>query len=307
MSDFFKKQFENYEEQPKPELWESILSAVNRYNTIRRAGKIAAFTASVLVAAGLVALFVANSGGNSVSPETIATKQTSASSNEEAIVGKTTTSDITDVLSAEQTSTPMAQNTVKANKKSAIATVEQQVAEPFAPAYQNAVAKNEENAVQRTVSPVANEKSQLLTTTTKTPDNQIDGQSDFDVVTDNTKKSSKMNDNSQSSSGDSTNIPATGSGLKITIPNAFTPDNDQNENNRYFKVFVNDLNLISDFEISVYSRSGMQVFHSKDINKYWDGRYKGKILPMGAYAYIITYTDDKQEKRIAKGTVTIIR
>jgi gliding motility-associated-like protein len=43
------------------------------------------------------------------------------------------------------------------------------------------------------------------------------------------------------------------------------------------------------FKLTVYSRWGEVIFYSEDVNKHWDGTYRGDLMPIGVYAYIITY------------------
>lgn len=86
----------------------------------------------------------------------------------------------------------------------------------------------------------------------------------------------------------------------IYIPNAFTPNGDG----------LNDtwnipaLEAYSQHELFVLNRYGEIVFSSKGINRKWDGKYKGKDLPAGAYTYFI---DLKQGFGSLRGSVLIIR
>jgi hypothetical protein len=50
--------------------------------------------------------------------------------------------------------------------------------------------------------------------------------------------------------------------------------------------------------VKVYSSNGYD-----NVTKAWDGTYKGEVLPMGAYYYVITI---KGEKNPLKGAVTIL-
>lgn len=94
--------------------------------------------------------------------------------------------------------------------------------------------------------------------------------------------------------------------LAVWIPNAFAPD-DPNDDVRTFKVRVNsEANLVS-FEIFIYSRSGRQVYHSKDVNAGWDGTANGQAQPMGTYVYIIELNDAVKGLQHQKGTITLIR
>ena len=48
------------------------------------------------------------------------------------------------------------------------------------------------------------------------------------------------------------------------------------------------VNNIIDFEFSIYSRWSEQVFHTTDINSHWNGKYNGRLVPTGTYAYTIS-------------------
>ncbi|MDG1917050.1 MAG: gliding motility-associated C-terminal domain-containing protein, partial [Flavobacteriales bacterium] len=89
--------------------------------------------------------------------------------------------------------------------------------------------------------------------------------------------------------------------VKIYVPNSFTPNND----------FINDflevrgVNII-DFEFSIYSRWSEQIFYTKDINHYWDGTFKGRLVPTGTYTYTISaYGKDAKMLRL-NGHVNVI-
>jgi gliding motility-associated-like protein len=88
----------------------------------------------------------------------------------------------------------------------------------------------------------------------------------------------------------------------IWIPNSFTPLSETN--NRFDIVAAG----VQDFEIDIYNREGMLVFHSNDVNNSWDGTHNGKYCPQGAYVYIIRYSfrNQKSETLIRKGNVLII-
>lgn len=86
----------------------------------------------------------------------------------------------------------------------------------------------------------------------------------------------------------------------VYIPNAFTPNNDG----------LNDFWIIPafdaypDFKLQVFDRYGKIVFENSKIPKSWDGRYKSKLLPAGAYVYVIKLNETDQ---LLKGTVLIIQ
>jgi gliding motility-associated-like protein len=69
----------------------------------------------------------------------------------------------------------------------------------------------------------------------------------------------------------------------IVVPNTFTPNGDG----------INDLwNIkhLADYptaRIEVFNRWGSPVYRSTGNNKAWDGTYKGKLMPVGTYYYVI--------------------
>ncbi len=87
---------------------------------------------------------------------------------------------------------------------------------------------------------------------------------------------------------------------KITVPNAFTPNNDG----------VNDLwdvrGLVAyqSAVIDVFDRYGSKVFHSVGYGSSWDGTYNGKAIPPGTYYYVI---DLKVNGQVLSGPLTVIR
>ncbi len=57
----------------------------------------------------------------------------------------------------------------------------------------------------------------------------------------------------------------------------------------------------------VYNRWGALVFETHDIDKGWDGRYKGKIQPLGVYLYHIEASTPKGKLFLMNGDVTLVR
>jgi hypothetical protein len=46
---------------------------------------------------------------------------------------------------------------------------------------------------------------------------------------------------------------------------------------------------------------------TNDINKGWDGTYKGKRLNQDVYVYLVEYSLRQNEQLQQKGTVTLVR
>ncbi|MDP1622576.1 MAG: gliding motility-associated C-terminal domain-containing protein [Bacteroidales bacterium] len=92
------------------------------------------------------------------------------------------------------------------------------------------------------------------------------------------------------------------------IPNAFSPNGDGI--NDVFR--VNGLYKNIKFSMIVYDRWGQLVFKSENVDKVWDGTYKGQICPPETYVWIVNIGFLGQDiitngDIVFKGTVTIIR
>ncbi len=89
--------------------------------------------------------------------------------------------------------------------------------------------------------------------------------------------------------------------LELDIPTAFSPNGDG----------VNDtwniLNLdrYPNARLRVFDVSGNEVFSSRGYQEEWDGNYRGKILPVASYYYILDLQD--QNDQVLKGKITIIK
>jgi len=90
---------------------------------------------------------------------------------------------------------------------------------------------------------------------------------------------------------------------ELLIPNAFTPNNDGQ--NDFFKIKNITDEKIIDFK--VFNRWGTILFRTTDPNMGWDGTSKGQSQPVGVYGYVIQigYPDGNVETY--KGTVTLLK
>ncbi len=77
-------------------------------------------------------------------------------------------------------------------------------------------------------------------------------------------------------------VKATGANTFV-VPNAFTPNGD-GHNDCFGVTRWGDVQLE---EMAVYDRWGARVFSSRNPSDCWDGTFKGKLQPAGAYVYVI--------------------
>jgi gliding motility-associated-like protein len=88
----------------------------------------------------------------------------------------------------------------------------------------------------------------------------------------------------------------------VFIPNAFSPNNDNNNDIVYVRG-----KLLTDIHLVIFDRWGEKVFESNDIKHGWDGTYKGKPCQPGVYVYYLEATCLGQINYFKKGNITLIR
>jgi len=88
----------------------------------------------------------------------------------------------------------------------------------------------------------------------------------------------------------------------IYIPNSFSPNGDGI--NDIFRIPPGPSFTLQYFLI--YDRYGNEIFRTTDINKGWDGTYKGAKSPNGTYTYLIKGYESKRQI-LLNGTVLIVR
>jgi len=88
------------------------------------------------------------------------------------------------------------------------------------------------------------------------------------------------------------------------MPTAFTPNGDGL--NDVFRPVTNE---IVDIHLMVYNRWGELIFETRDLEKGWDGNFKGRKCELGVYTYILTYRDNTTQSSTKKitGTVILVR
>lgn len=91
----------------------------------------------------------------------------------------------------------------------------------------------------------------------------------------------------------------------IYAPNAFTPDND--EHNQDWRVYMEGVDIY-EFDLLIFDRWGELIWESHDLTVPWDGTYKGRNLPAGTYTWTIKTKDVLNDGKYEyNGHVNIIR
>ncbi len=89
----------------------------------------------------------------------------------------------------------------------------------------------------------------------------------------------------------------------IYIPNAFSPNNDGDNDN-----FTISAGAIKTFDLKIFNRWGEKIYQTNDYKLAgWDGTYKNKPVQMDVYMYTIILTDFRNKDYRMNGTVHVIR
>jgi gliding motility-associated-like protein len=88
----------------------------------------------------------------------------------------------------------------------------------------------------------------------------------------------------------------------LFYPTGFTPNNDGL--NDVFNVFGQ---YINNFEMQIFNRWGEIMFHTDDLQKGWDGRFNGTVMPEGTYVFRATITDQSGRTFERSGTLVLLR
>ena len=89
----------------------------------------------------------------------------------------------------------------------------------------------------------------------------------------------------------------------ITVPNAFTPNNDLI--NDFFKPVLSFTPV--DYYLVITDRHNNTLFESHDYMAQWDGKNKGSSLPDGVYLWFLKVKTPSGKLLIKSGTVTIMK
>lgn len=111
-----------------------------------------------------------------------------------------------------------------------------------------------------------------------------------------------------------TSVSLTAPEYSLTFPNAFYASLSGYSGGTYsagkkpVTVFYpgGDIDKIENYKLTVYNRSGKEIFSSEDINIGWDGYYHNELLPAGVYVYKVVYTFINGETMQQGGNITLL-
>jgi gliding motility-associated-like protein len=88
----------------------------------------------------------------------------------------------------------------------------------------------------------------------------------------------------------------------IYIPNAFTPNDDGN-NDDFKAVGLG----VSEFRMTIFDRWGKEIKTMNALAETWDGTSKGQDAPEGTYTYLVYYRLNSGAEKKMAGTIILVR
>lgn len=106
----------------------------------------------------------------------------------------------------------------------------------------------------------------------------------------------------------------TRSGCYIEFPNAFIPNRGgptggiySSKSDESAQVFHPAFFGVSEYQLRIFSKRGILIFESSDINIGWDGYFKGELIEPGVYIWKVRGKYINGEPFVKMGDVTVIR
>lgn len=104
------------------------------------------------------------------------------------------------------------------------------------------------------------------------------------------------------------------SGCFIEFPNAFIPNSNgpaggyyTSKSDESAQIFHPVTSGVSEYQLRVFSRLGILIFETSDINNGWDGYHKGVLCEPGVYVWKVRGTYKNGESFVKTGDVILIR
>lgn len=105
-----------------------------------------------------------------------------------------------------------------------------------------------------------------------------------------------------------------GSGFYINFPNAFIPNPQgpsggisSSKSDESAQIFHPESSGVTDYQLRIFSKRGILIFESNDVNLGWDGYFKGKLSDPGVYIWKVRGKFRNGEPFIKMGDVTLLK
>jgi hypothetical protein len=105
-----------------------------------------------------------------------------------------------------------------------------------------------------------------------------------------------------------------GSGCFIDFPNAFIPGSGGPAGGYYSiktdeaaRIFHPSTSGVIDYHLKIFSKLGILIFETNDINIGWDGYFKGQLCEPGVYIWKVRGTYKNGEPFVKMGDVTLLK
>ncbi len=92
---------------------------------------------------------------------------------------------------------------------------------------------------------------------------------------------------------------------RVFLPNAFTPNNDGD--NDVLHIRSSFIEQLTEVEFLIYNRWGEEMFRSQDPYRGWDGTYRGEQLAPDVYGFYLRVLCPNGDELVQKGNITILR
>ncbi len=105
-----------------------------------------------------------------------------------------------------------------------------------------------------------------------------------------------------------------GSAFYIDLPNAFIPNPDGPSGGAYSaksdesaQVFHPSWSGVSEYQLKIFSKMGVLLFETRDLNIGWDGYYKGQLSNTGVYIWKVRGNFSNGESFTKMGDLTLLK
>lgn len=100
----------------------------------------------------------------------------------------------------------------------------------------------------------------------------------------------------------------------IVFPTAFSPDLSGPSSGRYTQNVTHNnvfyprvIGTLNEYHMKIYTKTGVVLFETKDVNVGWNGYYQNRLVPKGVYLYAVIAKFEGETRAIQKkGDVTVL-